>query len=697
MAAPTLSSKVLKEAKQQATFQANKILTAHKRSLFTNWGDIERLFSITIPDIWKSKEFNYANLSGFARWWMTSFESRLSAAIENRQEVKKINIEKDVSTFGEITLYPEQEGVYRAIYNAMFIERKVHAALNDGHTGAGKMVFSVAIIARLVKDGLMERPEMFARMHPIIIFAPKVICEQWRRHLEAAGLGELVRKRKIYVVSDSIFSTEYGDTLCSLKENYITEDTYYEWNPLMVPWLCVIDECHRYARWSSKRFKKMLAMANSPIEHFMLFLSATPFEKVNDAALFTIACRTKFMDIDVREDTFKYFASLMDPINPDKPNEEAIGRLRKTLSSNVFSIPYVKPKYKAINRVVLIDFYNERHKQIYDEAYKRLVEAREKSGQNTAFGQFERFIQLLAFNKTAEPLRAWYSAKLAAEDYFSGKRAPVLFSKYKETLAEQVFQLVDTYKIPREKIAIIWGGKREYRTDEMLTEAQIRELMATRDLGDLLQDRPLMKKIKLSLKYLQDREEHMETDEAQTYRHNRLKELRLLGKQSDNARQIEIDRFQDGEAVICCATIDSGGASLSLDKDKDFLLDRHGLFTPIYSGKQFKQALGRLIRRRSVADALQETLMLKGTTEEWHVAPILDGKLRSMAKFSPHVMDQMVGLLMAGAPVIPSPVKLRSVEEAALDAENDDTIIHVSPDIDDDDDEIKTIDDLIPQ
>jgi hypothetical protein len=696
MAAPTLSQKVLKEAKQQATFQANKVLTAYKRALLKTWKDIETLFSITVPDIYKDRPFDYANVSGFARWWMTSFESRLSAAIENRVEQKRIYIDKDVSTFGDVTLYPEQEGVYKAIYSSMFVERRIRAALNDGYTGSGKTIFTAAIIRKLVDDGLLERPDMFTRLHPIMIFAPKGVCEHWRRELERFGLGDLVRKRKIYVISDSIFSTEYGDAICSEQENYITEEKYYEWNKLMTPYFCVVDECHRYARWSSTRFKKMMALANASLEHYMLFLSATPFEKVNDAALFTIACHTKFMDVDVREDTFKYFASLMDPLNPDKPNKEALGRLRKTLSSNIFSIPYVKPKYKAINRVVLIEFFNDRHRAVYASAFERLVEAKRKSGQNTMWGKFQIFIELLAFNKTAEPLRAWYAAKLASEDYFSGQRAPVIFSKYKETLTEVVFQLVDTYKIPRELIAIIWGGKREYKTDEMMTKEELNNILATRDMGDLLRDKVLLKKIRMSLKFLQDQEEHMETVEAQQYRHMRLKELSLLGKQSDNARQVEIDRFQSGEAVICCATIDSGGVGLSLDKNKEWLLDRHGLFTPIYSGKQYKQALGRLVRRASCADALQETLMLRGTTEETHVAPILDSKLRSMAEFSPHVMDQMVGLLTENIPII-SPPKLRTIEEAAADAEKDDTIIHESPDEDDpeDTDSIENEDDLL--
>lgn len=671
-------------------------MTANKRGMLKSWADIERLFSLVIPDIYKGQEFNYANLSSFTRWWQNSFEFRLQTAFENQPKMVRIKLDHNVSTFGGLTLTPEQEGVYKSIYNALFVEGRIKSALCDGQTGLGKTIIATAVIARLAQDGLFQRPEMFARLHPIMIFAPKGVCEHWRRELARAGLGDLVRKRKIYIESDSVFTTEYGDALCSEEEDFYTESMFYKWNPLVVPYLCIPDECHRYVRWASKRHKKMLAMVKDPLDPRFLFMSATPAETVNDMALFAISCRTRFMDIDVNENNFKYFSGLVDPIDPSKPNAEAMKRVRGILSDHIFSIPYIKPKHKAINRVIVVDFLNEADRLIYDSAHERYREACRKSGKNTLWGRFEKFVALCNFNKTAEPLRAWYLAEEAAKDYASGKVAPVVFSAYKETITEVAFRLIDKYHVPREHIAIIWGGKREYKSDELLTREQLNEISATKDLGVLLEDKVLLKRVRLSLRYFQDQIDHAETTEEQTYRHSRLKELKLLGKQSDDARQIEIDRFQDGSAKICLATIASGGIGLSLDKNKEFLLDRHGLFTPIYSGKTYKQALGRLVRRMSLADAIQDTVMLKGTTEEYHIAPILDEKLKSMAAFTNRAMEDIIDLLSKEAPVVKPPVHLRTLDEAAIDAEKVDTVIESPVEEDDEEcEDIKEVGDLI--
>lgn len=78
---------------------------------------------------------------------------------------------------------------------------------------------------------------------------------------------------------------------------------------------------------------------------------------------------------------------------------------------------------------------------------------------------------------------------------------------------------------------------------------------------------------------------------------------------------------------------------MSLDKDKPHLLPREGYFTPVWNGKEFKQALGRLVRRASLADARQFVCYLKGTVEEYHVAPLLDTKLRCIAEITNRTFD----------------------------------------------------------
>ncbi len=635
--------------------------------------------------------WNYAQVSGFCIFWETSYEARLSASISNEgQKSNRIFINKEVSTFGEITLHPEQEGCYRAMYDAMFVERRIVASLQDGHTGAGKTIIGGAMIARLVADGLLTRRDMLTRMHPIMVFAPTgVPVENWKRELERMGLGELVAKRKIFVVPDSIFQTEFGDSYCSIEEDYVTGETKMIWNPMMVPYYIIIDECHRYVRENAMRTKKMLALLTSDIEHYATFMSATPVEKVNDARLFAIACHTRFMDMEITVNSWKDFALTMDA-TPQYPNAAACKRLRSVFAGHIFSLPYVKPKFKAVNRVVIIDFLNAQHRKVYDTAHTRYIEACRKTGKNTEWGQLGVLVALNNFLKTAEPLRAWWIAETAARNFKEGRLATAVFCGYKETIAEVAFRLVDQYGIPRDKISIIWGGKREYKTQEMLSLEEFQRLQSDPDfMAEIGTNKVLRKRAMLTMKYMQDQLEHSESADEQAYRHEKLMELKLLGKQSVNARMIEVDNFQDGTTEICLATTATGGVNLSLDRSKEHLKPRMGLYTPPFSGKVYLQALGRLVRRQSLSDAEQLTAMLRGTVEEYHVAPILDEKLKSMAEFTGRTMETIIDLLSNDIPIVEAPVHLRSVEEAIADAEKDDTLVseHLMDDDDEDEDE----------
>lgn len=688
------SPRILKEARAQSSIQANRMESAYKRRELKTWADIERRFNIKPGESWTKTEFTWANFGQFLFYWRNSFEARLQAAVEQTPKITRIKQADSGLTYGEVTLYPEQQGVLDALNKFYDIEFG-RAALCDAIMGLGKTYVAAARIKTLIDRGLLNDPKHSWRPYPIIVLTPKGVVEHWKRVLEDFGLGNLVARRKIYVFSDAEFTTNLGNILCPLTEDYLTGEQSYKWNPAFVPYFLVVDECHRYVRWGSKRTRKLLSLVELMQTQF-LFMSATPMEKINDAYLFSIACNTDFMGVHVTRDSFRYFAGLLDQ-RPDKPNEAAMKRLRSILSGNIFSFPYVKPKFKAINRVQLVDFENERGKLIYDTAHQRYKEACRKSGKNTLWGQFEKLIALNNFRKTAEPLRAWYLAEQAAELFHAGQFAIGIGTAFKETITEVAFRLVDRYNVPRNRIAIVWGGKRKFRSDQLLSKEELDSCLKNPDIDAMLKDKSYMKRIRLTLKYMQDQHEHQESPEEQAYRHNKLKELKLLGKQSDNSRQSEVDSFQDGSAVILLFTIASGGIGLSFDKHKEFLLPRKAYFTPLYNGKEFQQGLGRFVRRASLSDAEQIICMLKDTVEEFHVVPILDAKLRSTAAITARSMD-FIDLLEKDVPLAKPSISVRSFDEAAKDAEEDDTIVtdfHRDPDEDDEDEEIESADDLL--
>jgi len=667
-----MTPRVLKEAQNQAKLLSTRISTAWQQNRLKGWEDIEKIFSIQVPDSFKLLPWTYNSILTFKTYWINNVEMRLKVVTESQAARQpRLVIAKKGTTFGSFTLYAEQEAVFRAIHDN-FTRGTIKAALQDGYTGSGKMIMGAAVIAELVKNGLLDTPEAKFRLHPIIVFTPNGVAEAWRRTLEEFGLGKLVAQRKICVLNDSVFPFTEGRMFVQQIEDLSTGEETLVWNPIMSPIFGLLDESHRYVNRKTYRTQCIEALILQKLTKWLLFMSATPMEKVNDSYLFCLATGAELLGTKVTPDTFKFFAGLLDS-EPDKPNREAMKRLRSVISPFIFSVPYVKPKHKAINMVWMVGFRCDAHREIYSSAHKRYIDACIKAGKNTMFGAFEKRIALQNYRKTVEPLRADDLADRVAANYKSGLRATACGCAFKETIVNIAFRLVDNYNIPRDSISIIWGGKKEYKPADLLSREELDRVLKAPDIRKLIvNDKVLRKKIRITLRYLQDQDEHSETVEQQASRHNRLRELKLVGKQSDNQRQIEIDKYQSGASTICLFTNASGGIGLSLDCNKPTLLPREGLFTPVYSGKEFQQVLGRLVRRASIADAEQYICMMRDTVEEFHVAPILDEKLKCIAEITNRNFD-IIDLLARDN--VSSHVNVREKDEAYTDAEQDNTIV----------------------
>jgi hypothetical protein len=667
-----ITPRILKEAKAQASVLSNRIHVAWQLGKLKSWTDIERLFNLAVPQTFKDMPWSYANLSIFKTFWISNVEQRLQLLTTPTTSEPKVIINKDVSKFGTFTLYPEQEGCYRSIYEA-FTERKYQAILQDGFTGAGKMIIGCAVIKKWVDDGMLDLADVKFRLHPIIIFTPKIVAETWRRTIEAFGLGKLLARQTIRIFNDSEFPTREGQLFVQEHEDMTTGEVSLIWNPIMCPKIAILDESHRYVNPKSYRTKCIRALVQCKMDKHIAWMSATPMETINNSYLFAIACNAELLGMKVTHETFKYFAGLLDA-TPQKPNREAMKRLRQVLSPYIFSIPYVKPKFKAINMVQLIDFECAQHQQIYESAHQRYIEACSKAGKNTMYGSFEKAIALANYRKTVEPLRAYWIADRIAYNY-KRQVASAVGTAFKETITNVAWLLSSKYNIPRERISIIWGGKKEYKPENLLSKEQLDDLL--KDPGMTLikrcqEDKTLRKQITTTLRYMQDRDEHSETISEQAIRHNRLRELKLVGTQSANQRQIEIDKYQNGESIAALFTNASGGIGLSFDKYKPELWKREGLFTPVYSGKEFQQVLGRLVRRASIEDADQLICMMRGTVEEYHVAPILDEKLKCIAEITNRNFDIIELLLRTDSKI---PTRVRDHNEAVVDAEKDNTVV----------------------
>lgn len=697
-----ITPRVLKEAQRQANILSTKVKTYYQTDRIKSWAELENALSLRIPDIFKEKEFTYANVcsgyDSFCSFWVATYEQRLKSSLSlNGHEGTNLILKPKLkpvaatSTFGNFKLYPEQEPTFRRIYDSFFpADPKApfeHAILQDGYPGLGKTIIGAAVIAEAIKNSIHRRGEYATTLQPFMVFCPKTLVEHWIRTFEQFGLGGYVRNRSIVVFGDALFTSDHGQLYCKENVDFYTNEASLIWNVALVPILVILDESHRYNNFKTHRTKCMHALSKRFKRVRFLHLSATPGEKINDMQLFTTQTRRNHLGIFVDDDSFKHFAQLITP-RPDKVNRESMKRYRKVLAANIVSAPYVKPPHKAVNVLELCDFYDDKSKTLYETAIERYLVACRKMGKSTAWGRWRRNVELAIFRKTVEPLRAPHLAARAAENFKSGQYATAIGVEFKETISTVAFILADQYGIGREHMSVIWGGRKEFKQVDLIPPAEMERLTRNpKELIPLLADKSFRRRFAISIRYEQDQHEHAESFTEQSARHNKLRELRLLGNQSLNLRQIEIDNFQDNTTRICLFTAATGGVGLSLDKNQPAQLVREGFFSMGYSGKVFAQLLGRLVRRNSIADAIQRICAMRNTVEHWFLAPLIDRKLKATAELTARDLDIDIETLMAEQP----PAKdfaATDLMTAMAQAEEDDTVVtDFVPDKTNDDDE----------
>ncbi len=690
----TIPPRILKEAKNQADRIAGSIANRYAVRSISKWEDITKQFSIEVPIEFTQKPWTYDNVANiknpasFAFFWAHTYEIRLQASYLDNSKSEEVKVCHDVESYGEFTLKPDQQGVLNYVYD-FFVNQREKAVFDMSYAGAGKGTTSCCLLAKLYATGFFNHPDYSMRMVDVMIFCPRNVAEHWRRELEKAGLRSQLSTRRIFVFPHSDFNGDSSSIYCEEEINYTTGESLLKWNILFQPSIVILDEEHHFCNRLTRRTQAIEALAATPLPKHFLCLSATAARKINDLYLFTQLAQPVFQGVKITTpNQFGYMARCLDS-RPDKMNEESLKRYRKAMSKYIVSVPYVKPKYSARTTVKLFEFESSHDKEIYDTAVARCVEACAKAGKNTSWGRWQRAQEIAIMNRTVEPLRAPGIAREVAANFHSGKFASCVGTAYLETICEIGYRLVTEHGVPREKISVIWGGKKAFQPTDLLTQDELKTVLGndTEKLKALAEsDKRLSKKIIATLNYVQDQIYHGETPEEQAKRHKSLKQLGLTGIQSLNNRQIEIDKFQSGKTLVNLFTVYCGKEGLSFDRYTESLLPRIGYFTPIYDPKAFQQVLNRLVRRRSIDNADQYVCMMSNSSEHWHVAPILDKGLKCISAITGRFMENVVDLLAKGDSH-DSIEKLRDATEAAKDAEND-SIVDIDVENEDDEDSI---------
>lgn len=662
------SKRAIAKARQQAWHIAN--LAKSRYQLHPdkrNWPALSASLGITIPPVFTSLPCTFDNVKSFAQWWVDSVESRIDTNI-SPSERPNIVVENGTK-FGNITLFPEQEGVYRAIVEAFWTKQTTRVVLNDGTMGSGKTFLAGALIADAIqhKRYIPSGPLAIMGQMPyrILVVTRKNVVRQYKRVLINMGLDKLLGST-IIVTAYSQLSSQFGKIFIKETFDPYTEKTTEVFNEGVAPFLVIWDECHGLNNPGTKQTKFCMAMNRIKVPPFQVFMSATPFVTVNHSRTFVLASRLEYLGQKVTEETFPIFAGTLAK-RPDKPNGAAANRLRDTLAKYIFSFPKVKWKHKAINQCLLVDFHSEQDRAIYDRAFEIFQEKKRKAGENTSYGRFEEFVALGQFRKAAEPLRAPALIEQTMTHFNTGDKAVLIGCAFRETVQRIVHGLLKR-GLTRDDISIIWGGKRAWKSEILLSDTELDDLMKRAARGEQLEPEELVA-LKETIEYRTERIMTAETPEQQAARNQQLAELKLAGTQSADQRQREVDNFQDGTSRVCIFTLAAGGVGLSLDHDSPDTLPRVGYFTPVYSGPEAQQALGRAVRRATLSDTYQFLVYLKDTVEATHVAPAMDKKLKSIASFTKNFFN----LMSLDNYEHTGSVNLRTAEQAALDAESEES------------------------
>lgn len=697
-----IEPRVLARAKEAALQLTSKIRGAYTSGRLTTWGDLET-YGIPLPNLTddgRKKKIDglkgefYMFVEPLLDRYVKNTEQRLLASFDSQTNRRKLVLADQSSCrkIGKYTLFREQEPVVAAVISYLYNSNGRLAVIPAG-TGAGKTQLACGVIQHLINSNILNTlPIPLPR--PILWFTVKNAVHQTKQRIVDCGFGDLL-DTSIFVLPYSALTSSFGRQ-CLLDEYEVTDpytgelSTAYRYKPMALGYLVILDECHCLAREDSLRTKAIkaldLAAKDFPILNTkFIAMSATIAEKVNDGRVITCISGIKYQGTTIDWDNFNISFAKQLTADPSDPSKESIKRLFAAWSEIVFEPPYIKWPSKAINLIKFYEFRNAADQAFVEAAVDRYIERISQLGRDTPSDLAMQRIALLQLRKSIEPCRSELMVDDMVADVAAGNTA-LCGTGFTGTIIRSVFYLQDTYNVPRSQISVIWGGRGDPRPKKILTPAELIELACSAD-----QTPATLRLLQQQLDWQEDRLLFGdESATAQDSRHLRLKSLGLIGVQSQEIRQLEIDKFQSGQARYCFFTMASGGTGLSFEHSDSRQAPRIGRYTPIYNAKEFVQALGRAPRRNSISDTIQYICLLAGTLEETHVAPRLDKKLQSLgAGLSSSTKDDIFNsLLELSASDFKKQVHTlaRSLEQARADAENDDTQLHIDV-TDEEDDE----------
>lgn len=660
---PDIKPAVLRAANNAADAMVQKIYWFFSQHQVTSWDTLaEKMGNFDIPNGWRVKPWSYANLRLFCAWYKDTVADRIMSVEDNQRRIGVLG-KANCRTYGEVTLFGEQQGTVNAIKEAF--DADIRTALNIADTGAGKTVIGTALIHEFKQ--YLNKP----RGAPIVIVTKKSIKETWRRHIKKMGLGEYLDSRIKVTTYSALTSSELKYYM--FEEIEEDEDgrerTVYIANPLSAPDIVIADESQCVNRPTSKRAKFFAAWNQLGTIKF-IYMSATPFVLPYDTRNFTIAAGLQWNGLTVTKDNFNQFIGSI-CADPYHANAEAMERYKRIAGKHIFITPRVKWDHHSYNAVRLCDFENDASLMRYLRAQENYLEFCRQAGKNTNFGSFEKLVRFIQMCQAVEPERLYQVCQWVIEA-LERKKYALMFMRTRNAVIQSVLRLTKA-GVPRDKISIVWGGNDEIKKDFVIDKAEIIRISQKLLGGERLTPKE-RRCLKMTALANVDQARYQDADRSQQWdRYEIMRELGLYDKQSEEDRQVQVDRFNEGDTWVLVGTIASGGTGLSLDHSSWASRQRESFITPVYSAHEFLQAFGRGLRRTTKSDIYQWACLMRGTIEEQHVAPLLDEKLAALRKLTSFdIIDLLeeMSVAMASGGV----KRIRSVDEVKAQEDADENL-----------------------
>lgn len=359
-----------------------------------------------------------------------------------------------------------------------------------GATGTGKTYILSDVIKKLEKEDLILRS---TKPFPILYLTASPVVEQTQQ----VALGEFGIKRLIVMNYDKLRSTlgvmfiewikvnpdlkQYTERelwemshLAELSDEAIAyvvnerqalmdlENPY--WRPEYMPNIIICDESQKLKNEKTQQTE----IINQYIKQGgrLLLSSATPFARVSEGKITSLALRPKFtspelgVSVDLNERLWPAFAKEISGSRsaPTDFNFEAVGRLRDALEHRIVRLKGVKFDKKCHSHCKLIDFQNDEDRKRYNEAYIEYLKKLQSINREAPGGIAAIWVASQKFRQMSELIRAPYLAGHANFLVQDCSKQVCVASNFVDTLNATERELI-SLGVTEDKISIIVGGQ----------------------------------------------------------------------------------------------------------------------------------------------------------------------------------------------------------------------------------------------